>query len=115
MGMYTTFIAPSRMAFVDSRRIEMQFGMSIKVPIERGEQLRAFASTLDVPIGEALGLLLDHGARTGLGNTLALRGIEITCNAGLVQVEIGGVAMRPQSAAQAQSFAGSIRGVATTG
>ncbi len=92
----------------------MQFGMSIRVPVEQGERLSAIADTHGVPIGEVIGLLLDHGARTGLGNTLALPGIEITAKRELVEVKIDGITLRPHSVVQAQSFAASLRSVTTT-
>ena len=82
----------------------MQYGMSISVSIERGEQLREFADKHGVPIGD-IGLLLDHGSRTGLGNTLALPGIEIASKCGLVEIKLNQFALCPHSAAQARSFA----------
>ena len=93
----------------------MQFGMSIRVPDEQGERLSAFAGALGVPLGEALGILLDHGARTGLGNSLALPGIEITSRPGFVIIEINTSVLRPMSAPQAQSFADTIKSVSTGG
>lgn len=90
----------------------MQFGKSLCAPLERYEQLADFAETLGVPLGEALGVLLDHAQRTGLCGRLALSGIEITVKDGVVYIKIDGFALLPFSVAETRSFAESIRSVA---
>jgi hypothetical protein len=81
--------------------------------VEQGERLSALADMHGVPNGEVLGLLLDHGARTGFGNTLALPGIEITAKGDRVEIKIDTIPLRPHSAAQSQSVAASLRSVAS--
>ena len=88
--------------------------MMIRLPIERGMQLAAFADEHSLAYGEAIGLLLDHGAKTGLAIGLALPGIEIAGIAGNVEIKLGGFVLRPVSVAQARSLAGQLRKVATT-
>ena len=51
--------------------------ISIRVPYERGTHLRNLAEGLGLTVTDAIGALLDHGARTGLG-TLAIPGFDIT-------------------------------------
>jgi hypothetical protein len=92
----------------------MAYGMSIKVPIERGQQLTAFADAHGLNMGEAIGALLDHGARTGLGNSQALPGIEVAAKGSHVEIALSGFTLRPLTVAQAESFAAELRKAATT-
>jgi len=100
---------------IPSLELRMPIAISLRLPFETGTRLQNLADTLGATVTDAVATLLDHGARTGLGNTLALPGIEITCKADqLVHIKIDGIALRPQTASQAQSFAGSLRCVATS-
>jgi hypothetical protein len=92
----------------------MAYGMSIKVPIERGQQLAAFADAHGLNMGEAIGALLDHGARTGLGNSQALPGMEVAAKGGHVEIALSGFTLRPLTVVQAESFATGLRKAATT-
>jgi hypothetical protein len=92
----------------------MQRAMSFRFPFERGQQLADFAYTHRLSMGDALGALLDHGAKTGLGNKLALPGIEITVRGDMVHVRLEGFELRPLCSAQAKSLAGDWRKAATT-
>ncbi|HTC04123.1 MAG TPA: hypothetical protein VK749_12040 [Xanthobacteraceae bacterium] len=88
--------------------------MMIRLPVERGMQLAAFADEHSLTYGEAIGILLDHGAKTGLGNSLALPGIGITAVGDLIGVAIDGFALIPLTVAQAESFAAGLQKAATT-
>jgi hypothetical protein len=92
----------------------MNEAISIRVPFERGSQLRDLAVAHGVTVTEAIGLLLDHGARTGLGK-LAMPGIDITAEGGAVIIKLDGFAIQPLSAVNVRSIAGSLRKAATSG
>ena len=84
--------------------------ISIRVPYERGTQLRNLAEGLGLTVTDAIGALLDHGARTGLG-TLAIPGFDITVKDHVIFVV--DVAVMSFSAEQARSLASCVRPVAS--
>lgn len=88
--------------------------MSLNVPIERGDQLAALAHDLNLNLGEAIGALLDYAARTGFGGSLTLPGTEVVAKGDHVEIALSGFALRPLTAAQAESFAAELRQTATT-
>ena len=53
--------------------------ISIRIPYERGVQLRDLAAAHGLSTADAIGLLLDHAARTGLA---ALSVTERPCGSG---------------------------------
>jgi hypothetical protein len=57
--------------------------LAIRLPFERGQQLRGLAAANGLAITDAIGLLLDHAARTGLA-VAAMPGIDLEEAAGAI-------------------------------
>ena len=88
----------------------MPTAISLRLPFETGTRLQNLADTLDMTVTDTVAMLLDHAARTGLG-TLALPGIDIKAENGLVSMRLDNFAVRPFSSADARSTADGIRKV----
>lgn len=88
----------------------MPTAISLRLPFETGTRLQNLADTLDMTVTDTVAMLLDHAARTGLG-TLALPGIDIKAENGLVSMRLDDFAVRPFSSADARSTADGIRKV----
>jgi hypothetical protein len=83
--------------------------ISIGVPYERGTQLREFAVAHRVTVTDAIGLLLDHAARTGLGK-FPMPGIEVTVEGDKVKFKLDDFAPWLLSTVNVRSLAGALRG-----
>jgi hypothetical protein len=92
----------------------MNDSISLSVPYERGTQLRDLAVAHGVTVTDAVGLLLDHAARTGLGK-LAKSGFDISPFDDSVLLEIDNIEIRQFSFVEARAIANSLRQAATTG
>ncbi len=88
--------------------------ISIRVPFERGTQLRDLAEAKGITVTDAIGLLLDHAARTGL-EIPEMPGFDITINDERTHVVmvIGKIGTTTLSVANARSVAENIRVVAS--
>lgn len=91
----------------------MPHEMSVRIPAERGAQLREFARLQSLGISEAIGSLLDRAVITGLVRELPMPDIEVTAGSDGVCLQVGGVRVH-LSVARAESLADSLRKVART-
>ncbi len=92
----------------------MNNSISLRVPYERGTQLRDLAERYGITVTDAVGLLIDHAGRTGLGK-LAMPGFDISPFDDSVLLEIDNIEIRQFSFVEARSIANSLRQAATTG
>lgn len=76
-------------------------------------QLRDFAKTFNLTLANALSVLLDHAARTGLG-MFTMPGFNIEVECGVVTLQLDDFAVPPMSAADSRAIAGELRHTAGT-
>lgn len=93
---------------------KMPTTISLRLPFETGTRLHNLADALETTVTDAVALLLDHAARTGLG-TLALPGIDIKAENGAVSMKWDNFPVQPFSIDDARSIAGAIRKVSNGG
>ena len=88
--------------------------LAIRLPFERGQQLRDLAAANGLTITDTVGLLIDCAAANGLG-TLTLPGIDITINDERthVMMAIDKISAATFSPVDAHSTAGAIRIIAS--
>lgn len=92
----------------------MPTALSLRLPHETGTRLHNLADMLGTTVTDAVGALLDHAARTGMG-TLALPGIDIKAENGAVQMRLDDFAVEPFAGDDAQWIAEYIREVSKRG
>src|ERR1700761_6427552 len=87
--------------------------MSIRIPLERGEQLREFARLQSLGIGEAIGSLLEHAVTAGLVHELPMPEIDIEATSASVCLKVGAALPVYLSVAQAVALADTLLKVST--